>query len=84
MHIDLTQNTALAFVDSIQLLVCGGTRFRIGRMDVTHQLVTSERPSLAIRFQLELQPIGEHRVDRQQSVLAIGVLEVDELFRRLV
>ena len=53
-------------------------------MHVAHQLIAGQRLLLTLDLQLKLQPVGEHGVDRQQRVLAVGVLEIDQLLGRFL
>ncbi len=71
-------------VDPVELSVGRPPEVRARREGIAHQRVAGERLLLAVDVERVLEPVGEHRVERQDAADAVGVLEVDELLGALV
>ncbi len=84
VDVDLPQDVGFLRVDPVQLLIGRGAQVRLGRESVAHQLVAGEAQALAIHLQVELQTVGEHRVERHHGADAVLVLGVDDLLGLLV
>ena len=82
--VDLAEDVRLAGVDPVELPVGGLALVRLGGEGVAHQLVAGELPLLAIHRQLELQTVGEHRIEGEDGFGARLVLDVDDLLGLLV
>ena len=84
VDVDLAQDRGLLAVDPVELPVRGRPKVRIRGVGVAHQLVPGEGLRLSRHLQVELQPVGEHGVDRRQGVDPVRVLDVDELLAGFV
>ena len=81
--VDLPQDGGLSTEHSVELPIGRGAHFRRVGKDIAHQAVASQHLLLAVYFEVELQAVGEDRIEGDQALDAVGVLEVDHLFRGL-
>ena len=77
--VDLGQNFGFGTVDPIELPIGGRTQRWIRRPHIPHQRIPGQRLLDPVDGELELEPAGQHRVDRHQPVDPVCILEVDDL-----
>ena len=84
VDVDLAEDGRFLGIDAVQLPVGGGAQLGVGREGVAHQRITGELLGDALDLQREFQPVGEHRVERQESADAIVIFDIDDLLGFLV
>ncbi len=84
VDVDLAEQLGFAVEHPEQLAVGGLAQLGPRRVGVALHLVARHRPLIAVDARPELESVGGQRVDGQQCLDAVGVLQVDHLLAALV